>query len=130
MGRNGIRAFALGAGLLVGGGLAFAQGTMPEGQQEQQQQRQQAGMCPGGCPLCDAHREGIEALNDGTIITMEQQPDGAVLRFQAPAGDPQAIEDARDAAESYARALQAPETRQGCPCPRDTEEPAEGEIFP
>ncbi|HLV61366.1 MAG TPA: hypothetical protein VKY51_08210 [Fredinandcohnia sp.] len=120
-----IRAFALGAGLLLGGGLAFAQGAPPDAPPAEP-----GPGCPGGCPLCEAHREAIVALNADTVITVEQQPNGAVVRFEAPAGDPEAIEAARQAAESYARALQAPQTRQGCPCPHETEPPAENESSP
>lgn len=128
MGRNGFRALALGAGLMVGGGMAFAQGDGAE-QRQRKQQREEAGMCPDGCPLCDAHRHSTMALNEGTTITVEQQPNGAVIRFEAPPGDPVAIEQARVAAESYAQALQAPQTGQGCPCPRATEEDG-GSFFP
>lgn len=125
-----IRALALGAGLLFGAGFAFAQGTEPENPIPQDQTG--PGMCPGGCPLCDAHQAGTIALNEGTVITMEEQPNGAVIRFEAPPGDPEAIEAARDAAESYARALQAPQTGRGCPCPHGQEDsmPEEEPLFP
>lgn len=122
--QQGMRAIALCAGLLAGGGLAFAQGQgrIPD-EDVRQEQRARAGMCPGGCPLCDAQQDAAEALDQGITITMEQQPNGALLRFEAPAGDPVAIEAARDAAEAYAQALQSPATRQGCPCPRAPEGP-------
>lgn len=145
MGRMEMRAVALGVGLFVGGGLAFAQGSAPEERPEREQHQRErhqregreghrgrAQMCPGGCPLCEAHREATSSLNQGATVTMEEQPDGAILRFEAPAGDPAAIDAARDAAEAYALALQSPETGQGCPCPHGQEDsvPEEEPLFP
>lgn len=113
-----IRAMVLGGGILLGG-LALAQGDVPPPTREGPAEPMRRGpSCPGGCPLCDAHAEATHALESGAAVTLEETPNGAVLRFEAPAGDPEAIEAARAAAEAYTRALQAPTTQRGCPCPR------------
>jgi hypothetical protein len=119
-----IKGITLGLGLLVGG-LAWAQGDFPPPTQEgPAQPEMRGGTCPGGCPLCEAHASATNALEAGASVTLEETPNGAVLRFEAPAGDPEAIEAARSAAQSYARALQAPATERGCPCPHREQPPA------
>ena len=114
-----IRAMALGCGLLWGG-VAFAQGDVPPPTQDGPAEPELHGpSCPGGCPLCEAHHEATRVLENGATVTMEETPNGAVLRFEGPPGDPETIEAARAAAQAYTRALQAPATGRDCPCPRD-----------
>jgi len=126
-----IKGMTLGLGLLLGG-LAHAQGDVPPPTREgPAQPEMRGGACPHGCPLCDAHVAAEEALEGGASVTLEETPNGAILRFEAPAGDPEAIESARAAAQSYARALQEPATGRGCPCPHRERPPeSDGDFYP
>ncbi|AKU91420.1 hypothetical protein [Vulgatibacter incomptus] len=68
----------------------------------------------GACPMGDATAASQKAIQEGSMVRVESTPDGAVVRFSAPAQDPQALQDARNAAQKLGQAAQA---RQGCNCP-------------
>lgn len=106
---------SLAAAMALGAGYAVAQGDGSMGGGQHGQMGQQGAQ---GCPMMQAHRSVQQALDEGATVTVEQTPHGATIRMEAPAGDQQAIEDARTAAQQLARAGQGyMGGAEGCGCP-------------
>ena len=119
---------ALGCGFMLAPAVGVAAG---EGAQDQQQM-QEPGLRSSSpdqaaaCPMMDASNAAKQAVKEGAQVRVENTPDGAIVRFAAPSGNQQALQDSRTAAQQLADAAQA-----GCACQggmqgRDQSQPSGG----
>lgn len=104
---------ALGCGFMLAPAIVVA--APPSAGQGQQNQQGSEGVPPdqaAACPMMDASSATKQALKEGAQVRVENTPDGAIVRFVAPSGNQQALQDSRSAAQQLADAAQA-----GCACP-------------
>ena len=76
--------------------------------------------------MMGASNAAKQAVKEGAQVRVENTPDGAIVRFAAPSGNQQALQDSRTAAQELAAAAQA-----GCACQggnqgRDQTQPSGG----
>lgn len=102
---------ALGCGFMLAPAAVMA--AAPSGSQGQASQDQQQAYPDqmAACPMMGAADATRQAVSEGAQVRVESTPDGAIVRFAAPSGNQQAVQDSRTAAQQLADAAQA-----GCAC--------------
>ncbi|HWV38214.1 MAG TPA: hypothetical protein VN033_07015 [Vulgatibacter sp.] len=101
---------ALGCGFMLAPALVVA-APQDAGQEQPSQQQGSTAEQAATCPMMEASMATRQALKEGAEVRVENTPDGAIVRFAAPSGDRQAVQDTRSAAQKLADAAQV-----GCSC--------------